>query len=393
MGILQRVSDKARWGVEFFDTTGKEGGSIGARVIGTSMITLNQDLQDKACGTWTPLAESYFVAMKYYMQKKITEISGYSTNEPPCANAGDDPYLLDGKEIYCAKSFVLLITDGASTQDQAIPSAYKDYDGEKNAKLKFFHDDSIVPTFGSSGSSYLADLALYAKVTDLRSSTIGKNNLEGNQNIILYPVYAFGDNSYDSKAARALLKTTAMNGGFEDRNGNNKPDFDLPEEWDRDGDGIPDNYYEATDGYALEAQLARAINDILKRSASGTAVASTVTSEEGEGTALQAYFKPTLTNDDMTEEISWVGYVQSLWLDYYGNLREDTDQDLALDIGTDKIVKTYLEPGTGEVRARLYDVSADAPYPDTSDGSNSTFYTVPLEELRALWKGDERLRD
>ena len=49
-------------------------------------------------------------------------------------------------------------------------------------------------------------------------------------------VNAFGKGS-------TLLKYAAINGGFEDSNGNNLPD--LQSEWDKDGDGVPDNYYEA----------------------------------------------------------------------------------------------------------------------------------------------------
>ena len=73
--------------------------------------------------------------------------------------------------------------------------------------------------------------------------------------MILYTIYGFGG---DNEAAD-LLKEAAKNGGFVDRNGNNLPD--LESEYDKDGDGNPDTYYSADDGYQLESQLIKAIND------------------------------------------------------------------------------------------------------------------------------------
>ena len=94
-------------------------------------------------------------------------------------------------------------------------------------------------------------------------------------------VYAFGTGS-------TLLKYAAINGGFEDNNGNNQPD--LQSEWDKDGDDVPDNYYEATDGYEIENAVRNALSTMLKRASSGTA-ASVLASGEGSGANLiQAVF-------------------------------------------------------------------------------------------------------
>ena len=62
--------------------------------------------------------------------------------------------------------------------------------------------------------------------------------------------------------------------------------------WDKNGDGEPDTYYEATDGQELERAIRDAFSSILKRASSGTA-ASVLASGEGSGANLiQAVFYP-----------------------------------------------------------------------------------------------------
>ncbi|UCF72421.1 MAG: hypothetical protein JSW35_09585, partial [Deltaproteobacteria bacterium] len=249
-GVLQKIADKARWGNEFFNYgtgSGESGGYI-ASTIGTNMVSLITDLQNTACNTWTPLAEAYYVAMQYFKQQEVQDGLDYPNNVIPDDNVGDDPYHNGIQFVHCAKSFVILLTDGASTMDMRVPDFLKDYDGDG-------HDPG---TYADSGSDYLDDIALYARTNDLRG------DLAGDQNLILYTIYAFGD----EPAAEALLKDAAKNGGFVDRNGNNSPD--LTEEWDADSDGDPDTYYRADNGYQLEAKVLKAINEILARAASGT---------------------------------------------------------------------------------------------------------------------------
>ena len=226
------------------------------------------------------------------------------------------------------------------------------------------------------GSDYLDDLALYARTNDLRS------DLNGDQNLILYNVYAFGDSS----TARNLLKNASKNGGFDDKNGNQRPD--LQAEWDKDGDGVPDTYYEASEGYQLEAKLIQAINDILKRAASGTAVSVLATSGEGEGNLVQAYFRPSVTSG--VTEVQWVGYLQSLWVDPMGNLREDTNGNLSLEIDTDKIVTYFIDAGSGEAKIKRYSVSGTSPYPAVGTG---TYEIVALEEISPLWEAGTLLSE
>jgi len=364
-GVLQKVGDKARWGLEFFNYgtgNGESGGSI-TRTIGTNMTDLITSIQNKACNTWTPLAEAYYVAMQYIKQEDVQAGLDYPNNVIPNDNVGQDPYW-NNEWVYCADSFVILLTDGASTMDMMIPGFLKDYDGDGNDP----------GTYPDSGSNYLDDVALYARTNDLR------DDLDGDQNLILYTIYAFGN----EPDAENLLKDAAKNGGFIDRDGNNRPN--LQEEWDADSNGIPDTYYQADNGYQLEANLIQAINDILARASSGTAVSILATAEEGEGNLVQAYFRPTVPVD--LTEVTWIGYLQSLWVDSRGNLREDTDQDHALDVTVDRVITYFIDPATGDTKIKRFNVSTSNPYPNVD---SDPYTLLQMNQVIPVWEAGTRL--
>lgn len=387
-GILDRVGVKARWGNEWFKSgsgPGGSGGFISHVVQDISSTTLITDLQNTGADTSTPLAEAYYVAVQYFKQEDPESGLDYANGVAPHANVGDDPYY-DGQYVECAKSFVLMLTDGASTVDAMVPESLRDFDGDGKEN---YTTTTCAEAYGTTcdyadgGTDYLDDIALYARITDLRSDTVGKSELDGEQNLMLYTVLAFEE---DINAVN-LLSDAAKNGGFIDRNGNDRPDLD--EEWDANGDGIPDTFYMASDGYKLQKELLKAINDILKRAASGTAVSVLATSGEGEGTLVQAYFRPTVPSG--LEDINWVGYLQSLWVDDHGNLREDTNKNKILDIAEDNIVSYYLDPGSNETRVKLWYISVGNEYPDTSTVTQDEIRD--MDEISPLWEGGKMLAE
>jgi type IV pilus assembly protein PilY1 len=401
-GVMQRVADKARWGLEWFNLgTGnnQSGGTIANRV-GSNMTNMITNLENKGADTWTPLAESYYVAMQYFKQEAVASGLDYPNN-PFVINDTNDPYY-DGNEfVWCARSYVLLLTDGASTKDRQIPAAYQNYDGDT-------HDPNAqTPAYASDGTDYLDDLALYARTNDLRPA--GTKELDGDQNLELFVVYAFGD----EPEARRLLKDSARNGGFIDNNSNNLPDpvsgtavatvdYSTPvadgswNEWwedkrlDADGNAMPDTYFEADDGWQLERELIAAITKILERAGSGTAVSVLATSGEGEGALYQAYFTPKTST--ATEDIYWAGFMQSLWVDARGNLREDwtdsgnTTPDGILSLDKDPIVSFIFDEASGETKFERTLVDADNLF-----GDPTTTATFPLADLHANWEAGDKL--
>lgn len=376
-GVLQKVGeDKAWWGNEFFYSgTGnnQEGGRI-VSPIGTNMTSLITDLQNTGCDTWTPLGEAYYVAMQYFKQEQADGTLGYAATATAALNNTNDPYYQKNNAfVPCSKSFVILLTDGASTKDARIPAYLKDTDGDGDLTTCDESDGNPPCDYPSGGTDFLDDVALYARTHDLRM------DLAGDQNMMLYTIYAFGQD----QDARDLLRDAAKNGGFVDKNGNNLPDLTV--EWDSNNDGDPDTYFEASNGYRLEAKILAAINDILKRAASGTAVSVLATSSEGEGNLVQAYFRPAVT--DGLVDTKWLGYLQSLWVDSKGYLREDTNGNNTLDLGVDKPI-TYEIDASGNTVVNKFSVSVADPYPDLATDIPQKF---TLADILPIWEAGDVL--
>jgi type IV pilus assembly protein PilY1 len=340
---------------------------------------------------WTPLAESLYVAMQYFKQEPIDPSLDTLYNPGYSINSAWDPYDQDGASAYCAKSFVLLFTDGSSTKDYMIPDTFKNYDGDSH------EPNTQTPAYAEDGTDFLDDLALYTRTNDLR------DDIDGDQNLDFFVVYAFGDDP----AAQRLLKDASRNGGFIEKNGNNRPDpatgavvdavdYTAPpiddswSEWwedkrtDLNGNALPDTYFEAKDGWQLEQELIHAITKILERANSGTAVSVLATSGEGEGALYQAYFRPKFST--ATEEVHWTGYLQSLWVDALGNLREDLGNPGILELDSDPIVTFFYDDSEGETKFERRQVTADYPY-----GTPDPASMHPLVELSPLWEAGGKL--
>lgn len=175
----------------------------------------------------------------------------------------------------------------------------------------------------------------------------------------------------------------AKYGGFEDSNANGIPD--LQKEWDEDGDGVPDTFYRADNPLQLEAKLTEALADILSKSSSGTSVSVLATSSGGEGAIYQAYFYPSIFEG--TEEIAWLGYLQGLFFDADGQLREDSNQDGALVLkgaNADKVVQTFFDTSNQETRVRRYNVDANGDPTGTPE-------VITLSELNPIWEAGKKL--
>lgn len=175
----------------------------------------------------------------------------------------------------------------------------------------------------------------------------------------------------------------AKYGGFEDSNASGTPD--LQKEWDEDNDGVPDTFYRADNPLQLEAKLTEALADILSKSSSGTSVSVLATSSGGEGAIYQAYFYPSIFEG--TEEIAWLGYLQGLFFDADGQLREDSNQDGALVLkGTnaDKVVQTFFDTSNQETRVRRYNVDANGDPTGTPE-------VITLSEMNPIWEAGKKL--
>jgi type IV pilus assembly protein PilY1 len=398
-GIVQNMWTSVRWGLSYYhpNTPTPQGGYIYASVNQLSQSSFVNGINNKRPDSNTPLGETLWTNVGYFAQTA----SWASVGDPgPRYQSGDytvnnlnDPYNYGtgGQPVYisCSKSFILYITDGEPCADGNLPASLSDYasgrspyncQGGSCPAVGSFPASTFPSCYGGGQRGYVAgieDVALFMHTNDIRTSET--KNIDGTQTLTIYPVFAFGKGS-------TLLRYAAINGGFIDSNGNNIPD--LQSEWDTDGDGEPDNFFEATEGYALESALLTALNDILNRASSGGAASVLATTGEGEGAIYQAYFVPGTPGSTATEA-NWRGYVQALFLDKYGNIREDTNSNDTLDYTSDNIVKMFFDTSITPSRTRVNrysDADGDGQYAE-----GDLIDTIELSSVIPIWEGGNLL--
>ena len=370
---------------------------------GDTVLQIVHNINEQKMKGWTPLEEVLNEAVRYFRQVAPCYTPDYPDNPP--ANAVNfetsndwDPYYFNdfsgpgaGEWIPCAKSFIILVTDGEPNQNSGAGNC-GNYDA----------------SFDGDGAGYLDDIAYLMNTQDIRP------DLGGTQNISLYTVFAF-ESPAEAPGAISYLKRASRAGAFTDMNSDGQPWCEencggwgtefypgscgtrdaeghctahpLCQEWDRNCDGVPDTYFEAEEGSELSESLLLAITDILRRSASGTAVSILSTSAHGEGSLFQAYFKPAEVTSmgEQTAEAQWLGFLHGLWVDDRGNLREDNG-DFKLVYEEDDIVQFYFDPVYG-TRVRRNYVSSANPYgDDTWDESN-----ISMNDVRSMWEAGKKL--
>ncbi|MGA1846945.1 pilus assembly protein [Deferribacter abyssi] len=310
-GLIHTTSDKLRYGLMFFNN---DSGGYVKNYLGDNYNDIISAINNVVGTTWTPLAETLFEASRYLRAMKSA------------FNRGVDYALYDPIGYKCRKNFIIILTDGESTMDEEVPNSDSDGWDKVSYREKIINNnDNVISSINlnnSGGTWDLVPLSFWMHTNDLRS------DLDDNQTVTIYTVFAF-DNSDN---ARQLLKLSAKYGGFYDLDGNNIPN--SADEYDLNGDGNPDTYFEANEGYSLEKQLGDIFTDIITKVASGTSVA-VLTDKRKEGSLIaQAVFYPNFDN------IPWIGKLFGYWFlnfknknnELVQNIREDTNNDYKLNI-------------------------------------------------------------
>jgi len=373
----------------------------------TSSVTNN--IRNQSIGTNAPLAETMYEALCYYKQTSSPCYNNSPADFQASLGAQNDPYYfcnkasdgncatpVTGQMVSCCKGYVLMISSGVPTTDGGAPNnpalvpspMSTNYVGDSWSAAA-----SVVPT-------QLDDIAYYGKRNDLRG------DLANNQNVTFYSVNAMG-----GAPGGRLLAGASKYGGFEDADGNGLPNSSgqsctypsgsvlgtagssgtSSSEWDNSPlDCEPDTYFNASEGGDLTTAILAAIQDILKKSASGTAASVLASSSTGEGAVYQAYFYPEDPLSISGSTVRWTGYTTSLFIDSFGNFREDTNQDGRLVYGDDDIVRLRYDQSLGDVMVDRYkDVSpadgiADVPTPYYSKSLATT-------TMAPLWEAGKKL--
>ena len=334
---------------------------------GSTVLQIIDNINRQNVQIDTPIGESLWEAVQYFRQDSPEYLPESSPVSPPANNIDFeennswDPYYFNNFSdfIPCAKSSIILVSDGAPTSDHP-PSATWPSGG--------------AATFNGNSSGLIDDIAFNMHTQDLRTA------LSGDQTITFYSVFCFDD----TNSSRLLMMRAARAGGFIDENGDGEPggsitsdpdNFGSDPEWDKDGDNVPDTYFEAQNGQEMEEKIMLAIADILSRTASGTAASVISNSRGGEGAIYQAVFYTESEAEPLTgDTVNWYGSIHSLFLDSHGNMREDSNGNHALDLGADKIVK--FDGETAKAKLYTYDPMTET---ETFDSE------VEINELHFIW--------
>lgn len=200
-----------------------------------------------------------------------------------------------------------------------------------------------------------------------------------------------------SSSARLLdrpLFLASKYGGFVDRDNSKTPLFNNSatdtREWDvtnnRTGDpgsdGVPDNYFLASNPSLLIKQLQRVFESLVARTASGTNAAVVANSSSGVGAVYQALYQPQYTVGSNT--VTWTGTLRAIFIDESGYLREDGNGDATLgSYADDPIIKLEFDPSLDKTFVQRYDL--------TSGTLVASGPAVELSELRPVWSAVDQL--
>ncbi|MDX1799914.1 MAG: PilC/PilY family type IV pilus protein [Marinobacter sp.] len=205
----------------------------------------------------------------------------------------------------------------------------------------------------------------------------------------------FSPSSTNARLLDRPLFLASKYGGFIDRDGSKTPLYNGSttdtREWDltnnRTGaagaDGVPDNYFFASNPSLLQNQLQRVFESLVARTASGTNAAVVANSSSGVGAVYQALYQPQYTVGSDT--VTWTGTLRSIFIDASGNLREDGNGDDKLGTMTeDPVVKLEFDPSVDKTFVQRY--KEDASGNLVVDGA-----AVELNKLRSVWSAVDQL--
>lgn len=367
---------------------------------GDTVLQIVQNINQQNIQMMTPLEEVLWEAGRYFQQIAPAFQPENSPDTPPSngvnyeeSNTWDPYYFNDfdngdgtfGHFVPCAKSFIILISDGAGNNNSGRPTS---------SWPTGANTDSLT----GDGSGYLDDIAYNLHVKDLRDDVadFGKSTDTLDQIITLYTVFTFDD----SNSAKAEMMKAARAGGFIDSNGDDDTGgttsdtdpsaFVGDAEWDSDGDNVPDTYFEAEDGQEMETKIQEALTDILKKTSAGSSIS--VLSERATSGAVinQALFFPEKTfNSSYTVE--WPGTLNAYW--FYNstsaqNIREDNVNPYYLDILTDNILDFKID-SNGNLEIDYYT-------PNSVGALNVANYAgtyQTIDDVNRIWEGGELLKD
>jgi type IV pilus assembly protein PilY1 len=341
---FKKLSIQPRIGVMFFSDTGVRstkvyiGDYMGRNAQGNDIqidnlnpyknliSAINYEDPDGA----TPTAPALWDAYNYFSQNS-PEYGGFDPQSGwgdrwrnpmyQCFNVNnnDKCEANEFKLVPCVKNFIILLTDGQwntpscyitygfedHSADPVVPAYWLHKKGFKNKKVpspydnETFYVDAIYGIglwLGGTGEQSLKNVAMYGSFD---RSKEWPDNLTG------YPDRScYMDNCGNGRGSACTPLPTSS------------PD------WDENGDGVPDTFFNAQNAKEIRDSIYKAILDILKRASSGATVATLGARRNYSSIMLQPFFYPRYS-DKNNKEVSWIGFLRSFWVDFEANFRED----------------------------------------------------------------------
>ena len=394
LGLFQKLrTDSMHVAVMFANANSAKAGTVVFKTDDNFNASAITNIRNAHIQTSAPLAESLYEGLCYYRNSQGACYNNNPADFTANVAAQGDPFFFVGfnQTVSCCKSFVLMISPGAPSGDDNAPDVQTPFGN-------LFTGAQVGLT-----TTRLDDVALFGQTHDVRDQTSGPAAVPGTQKVTFYAVNAMG-----GAPGATVLSSAAKFGGFVDQDSDGLPQAPQASytctfpagsslgtgastssaEWDLNKDCIPDTFFDASEGGDLENQINRAIADILKQAASGTSAAVLATSSTGAGAVYQAYFFPTtsVTIGSSTSQVTWTGAMQGLFVDKFGNLREDYSlpgctgpPDGKLILEHDCIVKFRLD--SNPLSPTFGQVLVDRFRDDNGDGIADTaapFQTVTL---------------
>lgn len=364
MGVVQNSFKQVRFGFMYFNSTSSNVGKILVGCDNTDQNILinaisgngsqtvngyNVDFTNCYPYNGTPTGEAMNAAYNYFTQGTKWSVSADNRAFYPYKGTKiTDPYYdYDPNNkllaIICRKSYVLLVSDGEWNGS---------VDPVQPARLMRIGDN---------------DHDLRTDIANPKTPT-ATGYVESPQIVTTYSIFTFSNSLLGTNA----LKFVAMYGGFTDISGCGSTDWPYPmtgypspnstlssttqfwdvvtkcdprtagdpvdplpsghsyndtccKEWDnivtREGEptnsnkGFPDNYFEASDGQALERSLKKVLQQVLARDASASAVA-TVSQQLSTGdTVIRGVFEA--QDQQNPDKFLWYGHLEAYWPFYY----------------------------------------------------------------------------
>lgn len=241
-------------------------GSHGGRLLSgiQEMSTINKanlisTVEGLTASTWTPLCETLFEAFRYFSGGELVFGGSGAVYGLPFASGGRyiSPFARCQPQAY-----VVLITDGSPTKDEALNSRIRSELGIAAYQAYSVYDPYRTLGSGDWADSYLPALAEYLHTQDLTAS------IDGRQSVVTYTI-GFSQDAIDN--AGALLAETARRGGGQ--------------------------YFPAASAQALQNALQRVFSEILAEDASFTSPSIAANSFDRTQTLDSVYYSMFLPSD------------------------------------------------------------------------------------------------